>query len=122
MDVREPADKPTVYAAPTNENSGTKAMDALARLAGLEAGWMTGRWGPKPTIVGHGTNNRGTAAFRVPYREDANGHGAIESMQVQRRGPRLDRRHNHSNCAVRAGKYRWTEYEKNGSVECRQDV
>lgn len=86
MDVREPADKPTLYAAPTNGNSSTKAMDALA---GLGAGWMTGRWGPKPTIVGHGTNDRGTAGFRVPYREDANGHGAIESMQVLRRGPRL---------------------------------
>lgn len=48
---------------------------------------MTGRWDPRPMIVAHGTNNRGTAAFRVPYREDANGDGAIECMQVQRRGP-----------------------------------
>lgn len=117
MDVREPAGKPTLYAAPTNENSS--ASPSMHRLP--FRGWMTGRWGPKPTIVDHGANNRGTAAFRVPYRENANGDGAIESMQVQRRGPRLGSPPQSQQLRC-AGKYRWTEYEKNGSVECGQDV
>lgn len=100
MDVREPADEPTLYAAPTSENSSTKAMDALA---GLGAGWMTGRWGPKPMIVGHGTNNRGTAAFRDPISRRRKRPwarmGPSSPCRSSAEAPAWDRRHNHSNHA-----------------------